>query len=65
MAPNLFAANAQNRDPYYSFSEGLDGKTENEVMAVKFKDQQGRTMIDKEHWKLKSEVSADTFFENN
>jgi len=65
MAPNLSGANAQNSDQYYTFSEGLDTKTENEVINGKFKEIQARKMLGKEHWKLKSEVSAQTFFENN
>ena len=65
MSPNLFGANAQTSDSYCTFIEGLDTKIENEVINGRFKEIQARKMLRKEHWKLKSEVSAQTFFENN
>jgi len=64
--PSSLASGVENNALYYSFSDQIDIKKVNEVQLNTSKEKRSSKMLlGKEHWKLQSEISGPTFFENN
>lgn len=64
--PAALWSTVKKEDPYYSFSGDIEIQKPTERSMKKLNETQNKqVMLNKDHWKLKSEISGNSFLENN